>query len=277
MSDTIQYTDSLQPFYMWHDAFPMGNVDTCKGVPLDSIFSAIGRGDLVVRPSLFSGHDLSRSHTDLTLRIFEVVPAWVFVVVLLLSVALCLFYNKHKIYIWEVMKSTVDMRSVARLLRIQSLNRAGAMLPVALILASSLALMIWTAALQETGLRGYLLLALALAVAYLLRNGLLRLLAAVFDRKPVMSAYITTGYLHHLLLATFVVPMLFVQVYVPNAQNATLWTAGILTILLFLMRFTKGIQLFLTKTQGFNLFLFYYLCTVEVIPLLVLLKWFISQ
>lgn len=277
MSDTIQCSDSLQPFYMWHDAFPMENVDTCKGVPLDSIFAAVGRGELVVRQSLFSGHELVQNHTDLTVRSINAAPAWVFVVVVLLCAALCLFYNRHKIDIVELLRSTVDMRSAGRLQRIQSLNRTGAMVPVALILAAAMALVIWAVAMPQIGLGGYLLLALVLAVAYLLRNSLLRLLAAVFDRQSTMSTYRTIGYLHHLLLSTAVVPMLFVVVYVPNAQNAALWTVGILTILVFFLRFSKGVQLFLTKTQGFSLFLFYYLCTVEVIPLLVLLKWFISQ
>lgn len=277
MNDTItQQPDSLLPFYQWHTAYPMPNVDTCTGVPLDSIFKPYSADSVTVRPTLFTGHTLAPQHSEPTARQEVAAPWWVFAVAVLLCALLCLFYRTRKINIGELLKSTIDSHGAERLLRSLSLRSASSLVPVALILTAALALTAWNVAMLHTGLKGYLLLAAALAAGYMLRNGVLMLLASVFDRKQAMAAYISGNYLFHLLLATAVTPLLFVVVYIPAVSNAAVWAIGVLTALVFILRFFRGVQLFLTKTKSFSLFLFYYLCTVEMIPPLVLLKWFIS-
>lgn len=275
--DTLQHPDSIQPFYLWHDAYPTAVVDTGTGIPHDSIFPWVGNDSLVVRPTLFAGQELVPEHSTLAARTATTAPAWVFVVVVLLCATVCIYYRSHKIKIGELLRSTVDSRTAGRMVRSQSLGKMGVLFPIALMLTAALALAVWEVAMRHTGIGGYLLLAAALAAGYFLRQGLLHLLSAVFEQQPMMNSYISTSYLHHLLLTTIAVPLLFVLVYVPGAQEATLWTVGIMTLLVFILRFSKGVQLFLTKSQSVSLFLFYYLCTIEMIPPLVLLKWFISQ
>lgn len=278
MNDTIiQQPDSLLPFYEWHSAYAVPDVDTSTGVPLDSIFKSYCADSVIVRPTLFTGHTLAPQNSEPTVRQQVAAPWWVFAVAVLLCAMLCLFYRTRKINIGELLKSTIDAHGADRLLRGLSLRRASSLLSVALILTAALALAVWNVAMRHTGIQGYLLLALGLAAGYLLRNGLLTLLAAVFEQKQAMSAYISGNYLYHLVLATAVTPLLFVVVYIPVAANVAMWTIGVLTALVFIMRFFRGVQLFLTKSTSNSLFLFYYLCTVEMIPPLVLLKWFISQ
>ena len=275
-SDTIPQADSLLPFYLLHEAYPQPEVDTCTGVPLDSIFRLREADTIVERPSLFTGHGLVRQHENLAARTETAAPSWLFAVVVLLCAALWLYHSNRKIKLGELLKSTIDLRTAERLLRGMT-QRGSTPLTVAPLLAAALATAIWSTAMQETGFVGWLLLTAGLTAAYLLRNGLLRLLASVFDRSQTMSLYINCNYLYHTLLATLAAPLLFALLYIPSATNIALWSIAIIAALVFILRFARGVQLFLTKTQGFSLFLFYYLCTVEVIPLLVLLKWFISQ
>lgn len=278
MNDTIiQLPDSLLPFHQWSSPHPMPTIDTCTGVPLDSIFRSWGADSIAMRASLISDHSLAPQHGALTMRTAETAPPWVFVAVVLLCFLIYLFYSNHKIRLGEILKSIFDTHGIERMLRNLSLRRTWYLIGVAFTLAATVALAIWNTAMQDTGLTGCLLLTLALSAAYLLRNGLLRLLGAVFDQQAVMDSYIGGNYLYHLLLATAITPMLFAVIYIPSIGMTALWVVAITAAIVFILRFARGVKLFLTNSKSPSLFLFYYLCTVEILPLLVLLKWFISQ
>lgn len=275
-ADTIA-TDTLAlPFYMQHEPY---HVDTARevntGIPLDSIFRPCDAPDTVYRQTMFIGHKLVPSHQALQERTDTAAPVWVFAAIVLLCTALCLYYRIHKLKISELTKSLFDSHATGRTMR--SNMQGAVLLPIALILCASISLAIWHMALQHNNPLICLLLALGLALGYLLRNALLSALATVFDRRETMSTYINGNYIYHLLLATVITPMLFILVYLPGVAQTTAAVMGGLAALTFILRFFRGAKLFLTISKGFNLFLFYYLCTVELIPLLVALKWIISQ
>ena len=276
-TDTIQQPDSLLPFYQW-PSYTQDTVDTGTGVLFDSIFRPCNADSLVVRPSLFTGHSLAPQHDSLANRPQTAAPAWLFAVVVLLCTLLCLYCRGRKIKFGELMKSTVDVRAAERLLRNLTQGRISTLMPVSPILCAALAMVVWNmTTMHDTGFTGYMLLTLGLTAAYLLRNGLLRLLATIFDQQATMTIYIGGNYLFHLVLAGITVPLLFAVVYIHAAATVAAWCIGLMAALVFVMRFIRGVQLFLTNTKNFSLFLFYYLCTIEMTPLLVLLKWFISQ
>lgn len=275
-ADTIA-TDTLAlPFYLQHEAY---HVDTARevntGIPLDSIFRPYDAPDTVYRQTMFIGHKLVPSHQALQERPDMAAPGWLFVAIVMLCAALCFYYRIHKLKIRELTKSFFDSHAASRTMR--SSLQGAALLPIALILCASISLAIWHMALQYTNPLICLLIALGLTVGYLLRNALLSALATVFDSREAMSTYINGNYIYHLLLATVITPMLFILVYLPGAAQTTAVVMGGLAALTFILRFLRGSKLFLTISKGFNLFLFYYLCTVELIPLLVALKWIISQ
>ncbi len=264
------------PFYQWHDAYPVPTVDTNVGVSMDSLFAPYNNDSLVVRQSLFTGHTLIPHSTTLNERPQTTAPAWVFAVVVLLCALQCLVFRTRKIKIGELLKSIIDPHGIDRMLHTLSTSHVS-LVPVAFILTAALAMGVWSMFMQHTGIVGYLLLAFGLAFGYLLRNGILHFLASVFDCSQTMTSYIGGNYLYHMILGSVVTPMLFVVVYIPAAAPVTAIVAGVLAAIVFLFRFARGVQLFLTKTKSVSLFLFYYLCIVEMIPALVLLKWIISQ
>jgi len=277
-TDTIQPVDSLLPFYQWSGQYEAPETpEPVTGVPIDSIFVACDSTVGEERTSLFTGHGLAPQHDAMLLRTRTDTPAWVFVVVVAISALLCLYYRTRKVKIGELLKSTVDVRATDRILREAGLKHNASQVPVALILASAIAMLIWAMAMRGIGIGGYLLLALGLSTAYLLRNGLLAGLASVFEQQHTMTAYISGNYLFHQLLTLVVVPLLFVIVYIPAAANVATIVVVVAAALLLVLRFARGVQLFLTKSKQVSFFLFYYLCIIELIPLLVLLKWFILQ
>lgn len=275
-ADTI-LTDTLAlPFYQQTAAYNVPtDVEVNIGIPLDSIFRPCDAPDTVYRQTMFIGHKLAPSHNDLQQRPDTAAPVWLFAVIVLLCASLCLYYRVHKLKISEIAKSLLDSHAASRTLRG---NLQGAtLLPIALLLCSAVAVATWWMALQHTAPWVCFALIPALTVGYLLRNALLSGLASVFDRNETMTTYINGNYVYHLMLSTVVTPMLFLLIYLPGAAQIIITIIAIMTALTFILRFLRGCKLFLTFSKGFSFFLFYYLCTVELIPLLVALKWIISQ
>lgn len=253
-------------------------VDTASAVfPLDTIVPLTGVGDTVWRSSMFARQSLSPVHGRLLERAEAFPPAWVFVVVLALVVLLYVYYLNRKIRLTDLLLSMVSRRAMDRLVRSAVLNRIMRVLPMGLLLTVSLAVAVYGVVPDSLGLVGFAGLAVGLSVGYLLRNGLLSVLGAVFERRGVVSSYITSNYIHHLVLATLVAPLLLLELYLPGARMPVFCVVVALVALVLLMRLVRGGQIFFGKSGGVSFFLFYYLCTVEILPLMVLLKWIISQ
>jgi hypothetical protein len=73
------------------------------------------------------------------------------------------------------------------------------------------------------------------------------------------------------------VPLTLMLLYVPWGNTAVLVAMGALVALTFVMRMIRGVKLFLTISSTLSFYLFYYLCTVEAIPIVILIWWFFAQ
>ncbi|MBR1550348.1 MAG: DUF4271 domain-containing protein [Bacteroidales bacterium] len=273
-SDTIDYTAT--PFWQW-DSVPLPDGTVQLDVPYDSIFHPREATDTVFRKSLFQRHSLQVQHTGTTLRPDTAEPAWTFVALILLTALICLYGKLRKIHPLALLKSLTSRRALDRLVRDCNLNRSIIMLPMGLLLVAAACLPVHRMALQHTGILGFLLLTLAVSLLYLLRNAIFRLLGNTFENKPAVSLYITNNYLFHLLEATVVTLLLFPFFYMPGARTAFLFAIGTFLALAFVIRFARGVKVFLTLKNNASFYLFYYLCIVEIIPILAIIKWFIVQ
>mgnify|MGYP002622518618 CR=1 FL=1 len=252
------------------------------GVAVDSGFSRYFVPDYGVlpeageRPSLFVGHTLDVQHQALVERTVQGAPMWVFALLLILTALTMFYYRQHKLRLKDLLASLVDSRAMDRMLRNNSLTRVAQLVPMALLMLACLALPVYDVALSGTGVPGYLLLTAALAALYLLRNGLMSLLGRVFDDQAAVAGYITNNYLYHLVLATVLLPLLFLMTYMPHGGGVMQWIVLMVVILEFLLRVVRGLKVFFTQTSCSHFYLFYYLCIVETAPILVLIKWLIE-
>lgn len=266
-----------QPFYLWDTlVVPVEVTDPDLGIPLDSIFKPVDMSEPQLHKSLFTHHGMPVQHNELQQRHDAVAPAWMFLLLMMLTVAVFLYHNFRKIKAGELLKATIDRRAMDRLVRECNLTRPALLTPICLLLAATLGLVVYTAAMKHMGIGVYLAVAAALAAGYLLRNAILRLLGNVFDSKEAVVAYITNNYLYHLVLTTALVPLLFLMTYLPWGSDIALYTAIGLTAFTLLARMIRGGNLFLTISKGFRFYLFYYLCTIEIVPVLILIKWITS-
>lgn len=273
-SDTLDLT--TLPFWQWTPQEPqMTEVD--MGIPFDSIHRPHEVVDTVFRKSIFQRHSLQVTHTEAVPRENTSEPAWIFIALMLLTGLVCLYYRLRKIKMGALLKSLVDLRAMDRLVRNCNLNRSMLMLPMGLLLVAVLCLPIHRMAMSHTGIPGYLALAVGVGVLYILRNATLRLLGNTFDNRQGMNLYIISNYFFHLTEATVILVLLYPFYYLPGARTPMLYVIVAFMVSAFLMRFLRSIKVFLTIRNSSNFYLFYYLCTVEIIPILVIIKWFIVQ
>lgn len=275
-ADTIAHDTLAQPFYMLHDAWPVPDGgETNTGIPLDSIFQPWQAQDTVLRQTLFTGHTLAPQHTTLQTRPTTVAPPWLFVVLVMLIAALCIYVHSNNLKIAKLFRSLFEGHTTQH--NQHGLMQGVALPPIAPLLCISVATTIWWVAMRSTGVLGFALLALGLTLAYLLRNAVLNVLANAFDQRETMAAYIGTNYIYHLLLAIVLAPMQLLMAYTPWGSMAVAYVIFGLMALTFLLRFIRGAGMFFSTSKDFCFFLFYYLCSVELLPFLVALKWIISQ
>ena len=274
---------NTQPFYQWDGTpYVVESDDTDMGVAVGDTFSlffvpdsCVVR-DTVVRPSLFKEHTLATQHEGLVARSDTSAPVWIFGLLLALVALLTFYYRTCKLRFKDIGTVLVDSRAMDRTLRNNNLNSRFRFLPMGLLMVACVMLPVHQMALAKTGFGGYLLLVVAVAALYLLRNGLLRLLALIFDNGTAVDSYITSNYFYHLALATLVLPLLLPWVYMPAGNNVVLYLLAGVVLLEFALRLFRGLKLFLTQSTGPYIYLFYYLCIVEVTPVLVLVKWIIE-
>lgn len=282
-TDTIATSASAQPFYQW-DTVPyiMATPAPDAGLAVADTFSLYFLSDStmaaepVVRPSLFKGHTLDIRHEELQPRADASAPMWVFGVLVALLALMTLYFRACKLRLRTLLPLLFDSRAMDRTLRNNNLNSRFRFIPMGLLMLSCLMLALHQTALAKTGFGGYLLLVAAVSALYLLRNGLLRLLALIFDNRAAVDTYITSNYLYHLALASLTLPLLFLLTYLPAGRPVVLAVLEGVVVLELIMRLYRGMKLFLTQSSGPYVYLFYYLCIVELTPFLVLIKWIIE-
>lgn len=272
INDTLDLT--TLPFWQWGiQENPAAEVDT--GFPLDSIHRPREVMDTVFHKSIFQRHTLQVQHQSPLVRPDNSEPVWIFVSLLLLTGLITLYFRLRKIKLTDLLKALVDRRAMDRIVRDHNLNRTVTMLPMGLLLVATLCLPVHKLVMSQTGYWGYLLLTVAGGLLYLLRNGIMRLLGNTFENRQGVALYITSNYLFHLLEAMSVLVLLFPFFYLPGAQTTFSSVLAIFVIIAFATRFFRGMKVFLTHINGSSFYLFYYLCIVELIPILVLIKWII--
>ena len=264
------------PFWQWQYTLPGG--DTANNyITLDSIHPHQLQPDTVFRESIIAPHNLPVVHNGLQSRPDNALPVWIFIVLLLFSALTCVIFRLRNIKLGMRLKSAIDLHAMDRLIRDCNLNRTITMLPMGLLLVAELCLPVHQAQLPQNGILGYLGLFVAVALLYILRNGLLRLLGNTFDNKQEIGLYITSNYLYHLIEATGVIALLFLYFYLPGGRTAMTWVLVIYLCTVFLTRFLRSVKIFLTHPNGSSFYLFYYLCIVEIVPFIIVLKWFFAQ
>ena len=261
------------PFYQW-DTIPWQHeeVEVNTGIPIDSIFKPRELSDTLLRQSLFSPTALQPQHSVLEPRPHTGVPSWMFLLLTALCALTYLYYYMRKIKLRELPSALFDHRAMDRIVRNNNLGPFR-MAPMGLMAVTTLCCAAHQSLVPDSGFGVLALAVAAVAVFYSLRWALLRVIGNVFYSSDAVGAYITSSYFYHLAYATAMLPLLFLLLSLPWGNNVVLYVIAGLTILSFLLRTARGLKVFLTFSKSFSFYLFFYLCTVELVPAIVAAKW----
>lgn len=243
----------------------------------DGLFVGTDSIGPVLHKSLFTHHELQVQHNYEVDLHRQSTPGW-FLLFILLSIILTVIYMRAKqLTPATIFQASVDHRSLERILREENLTHRTDLMPIALVMPIPLALVIYYSLMPSditawAALLEYLGLWAAIVAVYLLRNGVLRLMGDAFDNNEVVGMYISSNYMYHVAYAMAGSVMAFFVCYTGAASQGFLVALGIILGILLLCRLVRGLNLILTLSKSPKLYLFYYLCILEIVPILVILK-----
>lgn len=256
-----------------------GNQQTLSLEPhlYDSLFTATDSSAPALRTSLFTHHELQVHHTYETSLNRQASSGWFLIVILISFMLTTLYLRAKQITPATIFQASVDHRSLERILREENLTHSADLAPIALLMPIPLALVIYYN-IMPTGISlwaaigQYMLLWAGVVSIYFLRNGVLRLLGTAFNNSEAMGLYISSNYFYHIAYTIACMMMAFFVCYTGNAGRHFLIALCVIVGILFLCRLIRGLNLILTLSKTPKLYLFYYLCILEIVPILALIK-----
>jgi hypothetical protein len=116
----------------------------------------------------------------------------------------------------------------------------------------------------------YLMIILSVLLYWIIKVMGIRLLGIVFKTESITRMYLLNVLVINVITGMVVIPLLVLVIYMKSAF--ILYITLIIIILSLLFLFVRGFLIGLSLTKFSYLFLFVYLCTLEILPLIILIK-----
>lgn len=282
----MQQFDTLQPYYAT-DTIPTDTVgDTlgCVSTPTciyDSLFPYAEPVPPTIRKSLFTHHQLAvqNSH-EITIQ-RQGTPGWLFGFVIFSIFLIGIYLHSKQLKIVTLLQSAINTRALDRMLRDTNLTHATDQAPIALMMLVPVSLVCYYFFFPHnisTGLdvAHYLLLFLGCCAIYYTRNGIFRFIGNAFDNQESMHMYLSNSYLFHILYTIVAAAFAFFVFYTDNVGKIFFYILAGVIGFLFIVRLFRGMQIILTLSKSQKFYLFYYLCILEIVPIIIITKAVIS-
>ena len=276
--------DSILPFYMIETAdsnVVMAEQSEEEDYLLmcnDSLFARHTDDTTIYRESMFAWNTHSTQSVTPLPREHDSNEDWMFGVIVLLLAIMSLYINSRKFKLKDIFLSLFDIRVMERIAR-ESNIKSWSMLPMVGIYLADLSVIAIDLTRQQTYLHSgasavvqYLIILGILTAFITLKNGFIHLLGNIFEDKSSTSLYIANSHLFHFVGALALTPVLLLILYGTGISKAATTAAIIIILTTFIIRLFRGFQLILTNSKTSKLYLFYYLCILEIVPILVAAK-----
>jgi len=228
--------------------------------------------------SFFTSHELkARRLEPVIFRKYQ--PDWILGILLVCFILLAwvqVFYRRR---LRQILMSPYSKRFLSQLVRDGDLftERISLALGILYIITTSLFIyQAWVLFFEKESVilvNGVLLFALinfGVLCFWILKIGLINFLSLVFKTQNTSREYILNILIFNILTGILLLPMLVLAVYLKSV--AFLWICTSIFSLFFLFRLIRGFLIGISIRKFSYLFLFVYLCSLEILPLVVLLK-----
>lgn len=241
---------------------------------------SIKKNDSIKYFQLYKGHESGPVNTEPVLR-NNITPDWFFPLILIVLVVfawLRLFYNK---FFLQMIQAFLNNNIANQIVRDENIfvQRASVYLSIVFNLVGALLLYLisihfnWTLGGIGSGFSRFVFFLVIVSVAYAVKFLILKICGWLFEQEREMATYIFNIFLINNILGMALLPFICIFAY-----NETLAVSGLLIIPLVLIviafgwRIFRGIQIGLSISSFSPLYLFLYLCTLEIAPLMVLIR-----
>ncbi|MFC2120853.1 DUF4271 domain-containing protein [Bacteroidota bacterium] len=110
----------------------------------------------------------------------------------------------------------------------------------------------------------------------LMKYILIKLSGLLFDKRNLFKEYLINKYVYFQILGIIILPLVCIIPFVPEyLERILIYLTIICFIIVYLISIYRSIQIFNSK-QFFKLYMIMYLCALEILPILVLGKFFYS-
>jgi len=228
-------------------------------------------------PSLFKSHQLHTNNFQAK-EVKKFQPDWVSGVLILCIILLAwtqVFAYKR---FMQILLAPFSKRFINQLMRDGNLFRERISIALGLGYVFSFSLLLyqvndlilgWTL-FHTTGFFLYLVFAAFVVAFWSFKISVIRILGAVFRTPNTTHEYLLNSLIFNLITGVVILPLLILIVYVKSVF--LLYFALIVMAFLLIFRFVRGFFIGVTLTKFSYLFLFVYLCSLEILPLLILAK-----
>jgi hypothetical protein len=206
-------------------------------------------------------------------------PDWILGLLLACFILLAwvqVFYRRR---LRQILMAPYSRRFLSQLVRDGDLFSERIALATGVIYLVTLSLFIYQlnelVLVMDTGklLRGFPLFSLIIVLLFcfwILKIGLMRFLSFIFKTRQTTREYILNILIFNILTGIFLLPLLIFVVYMKSV--IFLWICMIIFVLFFFFRFLRGFLIGISITKFSYVFLFVYLCSLEILPLMILMK-----
>ena len=269
--------DTLPPFSPLPDSLIQPVKILCA---YDTVFTPLDHAEPMPRKSLFT-HHLLPVHNNYEISISHAsTSGWYLGGIMLSILFITLFMRVRQLRLPDLFLSLFNEQTLDRMLRETNLTRPSSqaiIAPIVLLPIALVAQYLWLPAHNEwQAMLHFVLLYLVSIVAYFLRNGLFRFIGNAFFNKEAVHLCLSSNYIYHLVYGIATSLLAFFVCFTDGHANTFATALGVVLSLLYLMRLIRGAQLILSHAKTSKLYLFYYLCTLEIAPLVIVISNVIS-
>lgn len=263
------------------DSSMSAQVDTSDYLLLcnDSVFAPYAADSMeTFRESMFVDNNIQGHGNEPQLRNNVPELDWMFFVIVALLSIISLYLNHIRFNLRDIFMSLFNQRVQGRVERENNVKTLS-LIPMTGIYFASLAAVATQIVTSQLNLRltideplFYAALTGSLILFILLRGGLIRLIGNIFNDNNSVQLYLTSNHLFYFVGGMILTPMLLFVFFTDDNSTTALATATTFIAILLVVRLIRGVQLILTNSKTSKLYLFYYLCILEIVPILVMAK-----
>ena len=270
-----QTDTTYTPFYEYTLNNEVADFDSIE-FSIEQVFEACHNTEQIEVKSMFTGHDLQLTHHEAKERPQASPESWMFMVIVAIIILICTYFRRRRIEVLDILQSAINHRSMSRTMREYNLNHHTSQFPIVLLWASNIALLLYffTSGILKQWIPIhssiiYIGLFIACTLFYLIRNGLFKFLGQTFRVGEAIDTYIMSNYIYALIESITLPALLLLIFYGTHISIISTKITLIIFGILYAFRLIRSLNLFLTYTKFSQLHLFYYLCILEFIPIMI--------